>query len=84
MCAIPDRSGIYTSPMKFEYEAFVISGMWFAKKFYIARILDDERKIKLKQRGILLRRGDYPEIVKRSMVPHVLASWMDIPFRRLV
>lgn len=65
VCAIPDRSGIYTSPMKFEYEAFVISGMWFAKKFYIARILDDERKIKLKQRGILLRRGDYPEIVKK-------------------
>jgi DNA polymerase elongation subunit (family B) len=65
MCSIPDKAGIYKRPMKFEYEGFVLSGMWFAKKFYIARILTDEREVKLKQRGILLRRGDYPEIIKK-------------------
>jgi DNA polymerase elongation subunit (family B) len=64
ICSIPDRSGIYKRPMKFEYEGFVMSGMWFKKKFYIAWVLTDEGKITLKQRGVLLRRGDYPQIVK--------------------
>lgn len=64
ICAIPDKSGIYSAPMKFEYEALVLQGIWFAKKFYIARVLDDEQHVKLKQRGILIRRGDYPIIVK--------------------
>jgi DNA polymerase elongation subunit (family B) len=71
MCSIPDRAGIYKKPMKFEYEGFVLSGMWFAKKFYITRILTDDsepdllKRVKVKQRGILLRRGDYPEIIKK-------------------
>lgn len=65
MCALPDKSGIYTKPMKFEYEAFVIAGIWFSKKFYIARILDENREVTLKERGIMLRRGDYPEIAKQ-------------------
>ncbi len=64
ICKIPDNAAIYGKPMKFEYEAFVISGIWVAKKFYIARIINDEGKIKLKQRGVLLRRSDYPTIVK--------------------
>ncbi len=65
ICKIPDRSGIYGEPMKFEFEAFVVVGMWFKKKFYICRVMDPKGNIKLKQRGILLRRGDYPEVVKR-------------------
>ena len=65
MCSVPDKSGIYGKPMKFEFEAFVVVGMWFKKKFYIARVLDEEGHIKLKQRGIPLRRGDYPQIMKK-------------------
>lgn len=65
LCSIPDKSGIYGKPMKFEFEAFVIVGLWFKKKFYIARVLDEEGHVKLKQRGIPLRRGDYPQIMKK-------------------
>jgi DNA polymerase delta subunit 1 len=56
---------LFGSPMSFEYEAFVVCGLFLAKKFYAAVIIDEEGKIKIKQRGVPLRRGDYPAIVKK-------------------
>jgi DNA polymerase elongation subunit (family B) len=75
-CAIPDKAGIYTDPMKFEYEGFVPAGIWFSKKFYIARILGDDGKYKMKERGILLRRGDYPTVVK-NVYGHACFGFLD-------
>jgi DNA polymerase elongation subunit (family B) len=65
MCAIPDNAGIYGAPMEFAFEAFVVVGMWFKKKFYICRTMDAKGNVKLKQRGVMLRRGDYPLVIKK-------------------
>ena len=56
---------LFGPPMSFEYEAFVIRGIWVAKKFYAALTIDENGDIKIKQRGVLLRRSDYPQIVKK-------------------
>jgi DNA polymerase elongation subunit (family B) len=66
MSSLPDKSGIYKPPMKFEWEAFMIYSFFITKKKYIATIINEKGNRSSKERGIILRRGDCADIVKST------------------
>lgn len=60
-----DDAGLYPKPMTIEFEGYCIAGLWLSKKFYIAVVIKSNGDISLKSRGVLTRRSDYCNMVKR-------------------